>query len=136
MFFGLTALTVVAIQTLRNSKDMISLAYVSVGSTITLNYVFTPQMILMISPITVLALNKKELKKYVIADTANFFLIIAFFEDSTLRSIISKIIPIRTGFNPWTIDSPTQWLAMVRNVLILVTIVELMIKRKRRIEVT
>lgn len=136
VFFGLIALTIVAIQTLRNSKDMVSLAYVSVGSTVTLNYVFTPQMILMISPIAVLALNKKELKKYVIADTANFFLIIAFFEDSTLRSVVSKIIPIRTGFNPWTIDSPTQWLAMIRNVLILVTIIESMIKRKRRIEVT
>ncbi len=130
VFFGLTALTIVAIQTLRNPKDMISLAYASVGFTVTLNYVFTPQMILLISPIAILALNKKELKKYVIADTANFFLIIAFFEDTTLRSVVSKIIPIGTGFNPWTIDSPTQWLAMIRNVLVLVTIVELMIKRK------
>ncbi|MEO3993292.1 MAG: hypothetical protein QN229_03145 [Desulfurococcaceae archaeon TW002] len=132
VFFGLTALTVIAIQAFRNSRDLISLAYASVGFTVSLNYVFTPQMTLMISPIAVLALNKKELQKYLVADTANFFLIIAFFEDSTLRSVISRIIPIKTGFNPWTIDSPTQWLAMIRNILILVTIVESMIKHKTK----
>lgn len=132
---GLTALTIIAVQTLRSSGDLVSLAYASVGSVVALNYVFTPQMILMISPIAVLALNKKGLLKYVVADIANFLLIIAFFEDSTVRSALSRIIPIKTGYSPWTIDSPTQWLATTRNILILVTIVELMIKREKRIKV-
>lgn len=131
---GLTALTIIAVQALRSSEGIISLAYASVGSVIALNYVFTPQMILMISPIAVLALSKKELIKYVAADVANFLLIIAFFEDSTIRSTVSRIIPIKTGYSPWTIDSPTQWLAMTRNILILVTVIESMIKHGRRIK--
>ena len=126
---GLALLSLIAIQTLRNSRSLVSLAYASVGAVVALNYVFTPQMILMISPLAVLALNKRELGTYVIADIANFSLIITFFEDSTLRSLISKIIPIETGFNPWTIDSPTQWLATIRNILILITIVASITKR-------
>jgi len=120
---GLALLSLIATQTLRNPRSLNSLEYASVGAVVALNYVFTPQMILMISPLAVLALDKRELGAYVVADTTNFFLIIAFFEDSTLRTLISRIIPIKTGFNPWTIDSPTQWLATIRNVLILITIV-------------
>ncbi|MEM2659661.1 MAG: hypothetical protein QXZ48_02970 [Zestosphaera sp.] len=131
MASGLTALTLIAIQTLKGTRDLIPLAYASVGSIVTLNYVFTPQMMLMISPIAILTLGKKELLKYVVADTTNFFLIVAFFEDSTLRSAVSRIIPIKTGFNPWTIDSPTQWLAITRNLLILATIVRSLINHRQ-----
>lgn len=120
---GAAILTLIAVQALRNSRDLLSLAYASVSSTVVLNYVFTPQMILMISPLAISALSRKELKAYVVADITNFFLIIAFFEDLTLRSLVSRIVPIKVVFNPWTIDSPTQWLAMIRNILILATII-------------
>ncbi|MGC8974731.1 MAG: hypothetical protein ACP5KB_00870 [Thermoprotei archaeon] len=123
VFSGAIMLALIAVQVLRNSGDLLSLAYASVSSAIALNYVFTPQMILMISPLAILALSKKELKAYVAADITNFCLIIAFFEDLTLRSLVSRIVPIKVVFNPWTVDSPTQWLAMSRNVLILSTII-------------
>ncbi|MEM2021662.1 MAG: hypothetical protein QXP80_05510 [Zestosphaera sp.] len=122
MLLGSTLLIVIAILSYRGALDVITLSYASVGGVVALNYIFTPQMILMVTPFALLALNRLLLYAYVIADVANSLLIMAFFEDATLRTLLSRLVPINTGFNPWTIDSPTQWLATIRNVAILTTI--------------
>lgn len=99
---------------------------------VALNYIFTPQMILMVTPFALLVLNCLPLYAYVVADVTNSLLIIAFFEDVALRTLLSRLMPINTEFNPWTIDSPTQWLATIRNVAILTTITYTLIMNRRK----
>ncbi|MEM4486872.1 MAG: hypothetical protein QW116_06555 [Zestosphaera sp.] len=128
---GPTLLALVAFLSYRRPRDMFKQAFTSVGGVVVLNYVFTPQMILMVTPFALMALDGLLLHAYVAADVVNSLLIVAFFEDATLRSIISGFTPINTDFNPWTIDSPTQWLAMVRNALLLASIVLTLIRAAR-----
>lgn len=129
VMFGLTLLASTAFLSYRRARDLLKLAYASVGGVVALNYVFTPQMILMVTPFALLSLDGPLLYAYAVADVANSLLIVAFFEDSTLRTFISRFIPIDTSYNPWAIDSPTQWLAMVRNVLLLTTVVLTLVGR-------
>ncbi len=131
MLLGSALFVVIAILSYRGALEVIALSYASVGGAVALNYVFTPQMILMITPFALLTLNRLLLYAYVVADVANSLLIIAFFEDASLRTLLSRLIPINTGFNPWTIDSPTQWLATIRNAAILITIIYTLIADRR-----
>lgn len=97
-------------------------ALLSVTALVLFNYVFSPQMWLLITPLAMLVLWHRRglLYCYVGADVANFLIMALFFKDLELRSIISKLIPISAEFSPWTLDSPVQWLAQVRNLLLLI----------------
>jgi len=108
-----------------DSSKIYELATYSIIGAVTLNYVFSPQMVLMVSPFVVAFLSSRpNLEMYVIADTANFFIMALFFLDKDLRAFLSNIgIPIEVRSNPWGIDSPVQWVAAVRNVLLLIILV-------------
>lgn len=72
------------------------------------NYVFSPQMLLMITPFAVLALNKPYIYMYLMADIFNALIILFFFTESS----------------PWTYGSITQYAAFARNfVLLLIWII-------------
>jgi hypothetical protein len=43
-----------------------------------------------------------------------------FFKDFDLRAFISKYTNIRVVFSPWTLDSPVQWVAFIRNLILLI----------------
>ena len=87
------------------ARRLPELLFASTATPIVFNYVFTPQMMLMITPIAVMALNGPALLAYAIADTANSLIIVSFFEE------------LGHG-NPWTLEGVTQRIAMVRNLLL------------------
>ncbi len=94
-------------------------------STIVLNYVFSPQMILLITPFILLYLQKnKEFILYSIADLSNALIMILWFREMELRRILSFLgIPVE--YNPWAPDSPIQILAFIRNIILVLLIISI-----------
>jgi len=129
----LSLLLVIIISSLRikvsTYVDVLKLALIAMIASTTLNYVFTPQMILLIAPLALLLLNKCEVTMYVIADVTNALIMILFFMDKELRKLINMYLDLGLSivFNPWSIDSPIQWLAMVRNVLLIILLIKLIL---------
>ncbi|MEM4786272.1 MAG: hypothetical protein QXW87_05450, partial [Desulfurococcaceae archaeon] len=100
--------------------------------TIALNYVFTPQMILIITPLALIILEKRKLILYSIADSLNALIIILFFEDFKIREFLNKIgFPIPIEFNPWSISSIVQWIAVIRIMILLIIILSILRSRVR-----
>ncbi|MEM4868908.1 MAG: hypothetical protein QW081_00670 [Desulfurococcaceae archaeon] len=93
----------------------------SLYSLIVFNYVFSPQMMLMLSPVSVLVLDAVLLKLYAIADVFNAAIIALFFLDSEVR----RLLGLQPKFNPWTLDSPVQWFAMARNIALVLIMIYL-----------
>jgi len=126
-FLSLIAVITVIIYRYKNRFDdewFYKLLLCSIAGTIVLNYVFSPQMILLFSPMVFLFTNGLSLGLYVVADVANFLVMASFFLDENLRRLLSNVgFPIEVKFSPWTIDSPVQWVAAVRNFSLLVLIV-------------
>jgi hypothetical protein len=87
----------------------------SLYSLVVLNYVFSPQMMLMLAPLSLLLLPGDLLKAYAAADALNAAIILLFFKDADIRRLLG--LPVE--FNPWTLSSPVQWTAMARNALLL-----------------
>lgn len=85
------------------------------------SYIFAPQLWLEISPLAVLALNSSELRVFIVGDALNAGVMAAFFKDRELRELVSRIVPgIQVKFDPWSLSSPVQWIAMARNVVLLI----------------
>ncbi len=116
------ALTIIAVLPWRSSEPryVVSKACLAVSFTILLNYVFSPQMILLIAPFILLVIaSLKELVTYIIADLCNALIMIYWFKEMELRKTLSFLgIPLK--YSPWTPDSPIQLIAFTRNILILV----------------
>jgi len=103
--------------------------YASAAAILTLtvlNHVFSPQMFLLVSPIVMLlGLRGRLLYAFIIADVCNFGIMATFFEDAKIREVLAPFVGVQRGFNPWGADSVTQMLAFIRNVILLVLLVEL-----------
>lgn len=102
-----------------SQSSLLNFAFTSLTTPILFNYVFSPQMFLMITPFSLITLDKVNLMLYVISDLANSGVILTFFIDETLRAYLSRYIPLPVKYDPWSIDSPTQWLATARNLILL-----------------
>jgi len=99
-------------------------ALCSIGGVVVLNYVSTPQMLLLVTPLVLVALNGIDLALYVLSDALNALIMVAFFSDASIRAVLSSLgIPVEVRFSPWTPDSPVQWLAYARSALLLVLLV-------------
>ncbi len=116
--------------------DLLRLALISTITSTVLNYIFTPQMILLIGPLALVLLNRRELILYVVADVANTLMMILFFMDEELRRLVNMYLGMNlsTTFNPWSLDSPIQWLAMARNILLLTLLIKLILNVRIRME--
>jgi len=101
---------VVLVASTRSSTKLPELLFASTATPIVLNYVFTPQMMLMITPMAVLALSGPALIAYSIADAANSLIIVSFFRDLV-------------NSNPWTLEGLTQKIALLRNITLLVLLI-------------
>lgn len=91
--------------------DFRKIILASIMAPIVLNYVFSPQMILMITPIALATLTPGWLSAYILADALNAAIIIVFFGDS----------------NPWTLEGVTQKIALLRNIILLFILVNLLL---------
>ncbi len=105
-----------------NYRQIMGIAMTSMVIVTALNYVFSPQMILMITPIAVLALEAKYLPLLVVADTANFGIMALFYKDLEARKWLTNNLGIKVDLvsSPWTPDSPVQMAALVRNIVLII----------------
>jgi len=85
-------------------RDEYKYLFVGVVSLVLFNYVFSPQMFLLITPLAILALGVKALLLYSIADIFNALIIYTFFNYP----------------NSWMFGSVTQYMALGRNLILLV----------------
>jgi len=83
------------------------LLFVSVAATTVLNYVFSPQTLLLLTPVALLSLRGRLLPAYVLADIINALFIFLF-----LWELVN-------GGSPQTLSGVTQKVATVRNLLLL-----------------
>jgi hypothetical protein len=74
------------------------------------NYVFTPQMLILVSPFAVLALNSFWLVLYIVSDALNAMIIPLF------------IVELESGGNPWLWRSQTQYIVALRNTILLIVL--------------
>ena len=117
------ALTIIAILPYKSGdKGVVGKACLAISFTIVLNYVFSPQMILLTTPFILLAITSiKELVTYLIADTLNSLIMIYWFKELELRKTLSFLgIPIK--YSPWTPDSPIQLMALIRSLLLIIVL--------------
>ncbi len=112
------------------SKYVFELGLISMLIATSLNYVFTPQMILLITPLAIVLLDKPRLIFYWLSDLLNFLIMGIFFIEQDIRIHLHNIgLPVSTsGFNPWTIASPVQWAGVSRDVILLGIAVSMMYK--------
>lgn len=112
-----------------DSKAKVLLAsYLAVCTSVIFNYVFSPQMMLLMTPLAVIALDKRDLPLLIIADVANMGIMATFFADQWLRELMYPYLVSSTRFSPHTIDSPVQWIATLRNYLLAALIVVYLVK--------
>lgn len=130
LFYVLATTFMMLIMTVNidSERKLLAVTFSSLAIGTTLSYVFSPQMMLMITPIAIMVLPRNMLGLYTIADSANALIILLFFEDQIIRIQISKYISISTSFSPWTIDSPVQWAAFIRNLLLFIILIEIIAK--------
>jgi len=126
----------IAVDMSRSGKCVAYAAFLSLASVIVFNYVFAPQMWLLISPLAALILRGWELPTFVVADAANAGIILAFFKDLELRIALSKFISLPIQQNPWSIASPVQWIAQLRNLLILAIYISIFVRALRHCTAT
>lgn len=86
---------------LLSSLDLRRAAFAAVAIPVTFGYVFSPQMMVLLTPLAVLSLPTKLLPLYMAADAVNALALLSFFNDS----------------NPWTLEGVTQKLFMIRNAI-------------------
>ena len=120
------ALLLIMIIEVDSSEKLYKVSFLTIAAGTTLNYVFSPQMLLMVSPLAVIVLSDSLLKSYIIADVANALIMILWFKDAETRSLLAKVLNIPIKYSPQTIDSPVQWFAFVRNFILLLIIVSML----------
>ncbi|MEM1525618.1 MAG: hypothetical protein QXZ41_04650 [Ignisphaera sp.] len=110
-----------------NPLALSNLLLASIISSTVLNYVFSPQMMLMITSIAVLTLGLKQAIFLVIADITNFGIITLFFKDAEARLWLMQNLGfnISANFSPWTLDSPVQILASIRNIILVLILIDI-----------
>ncbi|MEZ0394565.1 MAG: hypothetical protein ABWK00_05955 [Desulfurococcaceae archaeon] len=108
----------------KGRADLLEISYAAVAPLVVLNYVFSPQMCLMLQPFAVLS---GLAAPYAIADALNASFIVLFFEDAEVR----RALGLGGGFDPWELSSPAQWVAQARNV-ILVALLAVVLHRAAR----
>ncbi len=107
------------------SKGLIVLATASI-----LWLYMVPQVMIYLLPIYILYLVRRSEKiTLLIADLLNSIIILLWFKDIILRRMLSFTrIPVEQ--NPWSIYSPIQWIAQVRNILLIILIILIIYKNQ------
>lgn len=105
-------------------SQLLNIALASIIISTSLNYVFSPQMMLMITAIGVLTLIPKYLMLLVIADIANFGIMAMFFKSNEISLWLATNLGIKNlKPDPHVSGSPVQIAAMVRNILLIIIMI-------------
>ncbi|ABN69982.1 hypothetical protein Smar_0882 [Staphylothermus marinus F1] len=87
--------------------------------TVVFNIVFLPQTLLILQPLLILlATRLRDIITYYSIDILNSGIILLWFKDFELRKYLEFLgLPLKQS--PTTIDSPVQWIAQTRNILLI-----------------
>jgi hypothetical protein len=122
LFFSIAALLALAYPLLANPWRGIEFdveskyLFAGVSSLILFNYVFSPQMLLLITPLAILALDERQLLVYAMVDVFNALIILTFFEFE----------------KPHEFGSVPQYMASARNLLLLIIFISVVVSIMRR----
>uniref|UniRef100_A0A7J2U734 DUF2029 domain-containing protein n=1 Tax=Ignisphaera aggregans TaxID=334771 RepID=A0A7J2U734_9CREN len=135
LFFSIATimmLTILAVE-VNDNRRLYEVSFLALSTSMLFNYVFSPQMMVMLSPLALLALSQNLLKYYVVADAANALIISIFFKDAEIRSYIARYINLHVEFSPWSIESPVQWAAFTRNMILLIIFLSLLSRELKNV---
>lgn len=106
---------------IKERRLLLKCSFLAMVSIILFNYVFTPQMWLLLTPLAIFVINDaKSLFLYLLGDVANFNIMTTFFIDYEIRLRLSQFISIPIEQNPYVMSSPVQWIATLRNISLLI----------------
>ncbi|MET1160614.1 MAG: hypothetical protein ABWW65_06605 [Thermoprotei archaeon] len=106
------------------NEEMSTYSYLALllGFTISLSLVFTPQSLLLVltllPPLYGIYKDYRPVIPHIITDVCNSLIIILWFHDVEIRRSLS-ILGLRLEYNPFSLESPIQWIAQIRNIIIL-----------------
>ncbi len=117
--------------------DKVSIKSITIILFATLFWLYmVPQVYLYLLPLIYLFLTKYYEKiLLLITDILNALIIILWFKDQELRHLLS-FTRIPVTFNPWSIDSPIQWIAQARNIftlILLLVIIHTLLKQRNNL---
>ncbi|OYT37337.1 MAG: hypothetical protein B6U89_07475 [Desulfurococcales archaeon ex4484_58] len=131
LFIGVWVLVVTIYLALDPREDTILHRYAMIvlflNYSIVFNLTYTPQTLLyvlpLLPPLYSVFNNYKPLLPHYTIDATNSLIMILWFKDYDIRKTLS-FLGIPVTYNPWSIESPIQWIVQIRNILsiILVTI--------------
>ncbi|ADI32674.1 hypothetical protein Shell_1586 [Staphylothermus hellenicus DSM 12710] len=83
------------------------------------NIVFLPQTLLILQPLIILSITRlRDIIAYYSIDILNSGIILLWFKDYELRKYL-EFLGLPPKQSPTTIDSPVQWIAQMRNILLI-----------------
>jgi hypothetical protein len=88
-------------------KDLHVVSFYSLLGAISLSYVFSPQMLLILIPLALMNLRSRDYTLFFISDFLNALIVPIFFVELSLK------------YSPWNLGSLTQTLAQLRNIVLL-----------------
>ncbi|MEM4430043.1 MAG: hypothetical protein QXM08_02655 [Thermofilaceae archaeon] len=113
-----TALLATCYLAYRGRAGLATSSSLAMLSATVLNYIFTPQMLIAVTPLLLLVLPSHQLLLVAAADVANALLIIVFFNRDWV-----ELLGHREPISPFTPSSVVQLIANTRNVLLLITMI-------------
>lgn len=118
MAMVILATSVASIMVAKGRLSLVSGVAVSAASAAVFNYIYTPQMILLVNPMLLILLPKSLLPVIALADVSNTMIIAFFFNREILVNAISELgLKIREPANPFETSSIIQVFANIRNIL-------------------
>jgi len=116
----IVAMLAVLASPMREAECVARVSFLAMCVAILFNYIFAPQMWLELSPLALLVLSSRELKLFAVGDVLNAGIMLAFFKDVDIKALLLPYIPgLSLKFDPWSLSSPVQWIAIARNVVLL-----------------
>ena len=115
------ALSLALCPSMRECRCTAQAAFLALCASTLFNYVFAPQMWLNLAPLAIAILSPKLLKLFIVADSLNAGIMLTFFKDVDIKALLLPYVPgLSLKFDPWSLSSPVQWVAMSRNVIALI----------------
>ncbi len=117
-------LLLMSLKSRRSLEGEISRFILLLAFTILFSYSFPPQVFLLVLPLLVIfsSNNTRILFSILLADALNALIIPLWFKDYEIRQILIKYINIPLKYSPWTPDSPIQWIAQLRNIILFIVL--------------
>ena len=101
----------------RELGDLGTKVLLVIASSILFGISYLPQYGLIVASSLLLVVRRLRVKIFILlSDVLNASIILLWFHDLYLRRIFS-FLNLGLAFNPWSLDSPVQWMVQIRNII-------------------